>query len=77
MIILQNEYFGGYKQANRREDDIAIVNAGFRVLFEDNTNVIKEMAMAFGGMAPTTVMAVKTMKEVVGRYVLNIGLNFG
>ncbi|XP_052058893.1 xanthine dehydrogenase/oxidase-like isoform X1 [Mytilus californianus] len=63
----KNEYFGGYKQANRREDDIAIVNAGFRVLFEDNTNVIKEMAMAFGGMAPTTVMAVKTMKEVVGR----------
>jgi len=35
-------------------------------LFEDNSNVIKEMAMAFGGMAPTTVMAVKTMKEVVG-----------
>ncbi|CAG2255817.1 XDH [Mytilus edulis] len=63
----KNEYFGGYKQANRREDDIAIVNAGFRVLFEDNTNTIKEMAMAFGGMAPTTVMAVKTMKEVVGR----------
>ncbi|XP_076100385.1 xanthine dehydrogenase/oxidase-like isoform X2 [Mytilus galloprovincialis] len=63
----KNEYFGGYKQANRREDDIAIVNAGFRVLFEDNTNVIKEMSMAFGGMAPTTVMAVKTMKEVVGR----------
>ena len=66
-LPLQTEYFGGYKQANRREDDIAIVNAGIRVLFEPNTNVVKEMALAFGGMAITTVMATTAMKKVVGR----------
>ncbi|KAL3874744.1 hypothetical protein ACJMK2_037715 [Sinanodonta woodiana] len=63
----KHEYFFGYKQAYRREDDIATVNAGMRVLFEENTNVVKEMALAFGGMAPTTVMAKQTMNNVVGR----------
>ncbi|KAK3093911.1 hypothetical protein FSP39_021700 [Pinctada imbricata] len=63
----QDEYFGGYKQANRREDDIAIVNSGIRVLFEPNSNVVKEMALAFGGMAITTVMATKAMKNAIGR----------
>ncbi|XP_060084653.1 xanthine dehydrogenase/oxidase-like [Ylistrum balloti] len=61
----QNEYFYGYKQAYRREDDIAIVNAGIRVLLEDST--IRDMSLAFGGMAPTTVMALNAMKQTIGR----------
>ena len=65
--MLQGEYFMGYKQAYRREADIATVNAGMRVVFEENSNVIKEMSMAFGGMAPITVMAVNTMKAVVDK----------
>ncbi|WAR00696.1 XDH-like protein [Mya arenaria] len=63
----KNEYFAGYKQAYRREDDIATVNAGMRVVFEDNTNVIKELSLAYGGMAITTVMPTRTMTEVIGR----------
>ncbi|XP_021371273.1 xanthine dehydrogenase/oxidase-like [Mizuhopecten yessoensis] len=61
----QNEYFYGYKQAYRREDDIAIVNAGMRVLLEGST--VRDMSMAFGGMAPTTVMPVNAMKQAIGR----------
>lgn len=61
----KNEYFYGYKQAYRREDDIAIVNAGIRVLLEGN--IVREMRMAFGGMAPTTVMPVNAMKQAIGR----------
>lgn len=63
----QDEFFYGYKQANRREDDIAIVNAGIQVQFEPNSNVIKGMRLAFGGMAPITVMATTAMKNCVGR----------
>nr|XP_022334415.1 xanthine dehydrogenase/oxidase-like isoform X1 [Crassostrea virginica] len=63
----QNEYFCGYKQANRREDDIAIVNSGIQVLFEPDSNTIKGMRLAFGGMAPTTVMATTAMQKCVGR----------
>ena len=66
----QNEYFCGYKQAYRREDDIATVNAGMRVVFEGNTNVVKEFTLAYGGMAVVTVMPTKTMASVVGRWVL-------
>ncbi|XP_064622237.1 xanthine dehydrogenase/oxidase-like [Lineus longissimus] len=63
----EDEYFFGYKQAHRKEDDIAIVNAGMRVLFEGSTPVIKELSVAYGGMAPITVMAVNTMQKANGR----------
>lgn len=63
----ENEYFFGYKQSRRREDDIAIVNAGCRVIFRPNTIEVLRLDLAFGGMAPTTVMALNTMKELVGR----------
>ncbi|KAG0722909.1 Xanthine dehydrogenase/oxidase [Chionoecetes opilio] len=58
----QNEYFFGYKQARRREDDIAIVNAGCRVVFQPNSIEVLRLDLAFGGMAPTTVLALDTMK---------------
>lgn len=63
----QNEYFFGYKQARRREDDIAIVNAGCKVVFRPDSIEVLKLDLAFGGMAPTTVMALGTMKELVGR----------
>ncbi|XP_078618398.1 xanthine dehydrogenase/oxidase-like [Branchiostoma floridae x Branchiostoma japonicum] len=61
-----NEYFLAYKQARRRDDDIAIVNAAFRVQFEEGTNVIQDIALSFGGMAPTTVMARNTANRLIG-----------
>ncbi|PVD26234.1 hypothetical protein C0Q70_13904 [Pomacea canaliculata] len=60
-----NEYFFGYKQSTRKEDDIAIVNAGMRVEL-DTLGTVKDLALAFGGMAATTVMATKTMKQLIG-----------
>ncbi|XP_078674888.1 xanthine dehydrogenase/oxidase-like [Branchiostoma floridae x Branchiostoma belcheri] len=62
----ENEYFLAYKQARRRDDDIAIVNAAFRVRFEEGTNVIRDIALSFGGMAPTTVMARNTANRLTG-----------
>lgn len=51
-----DEYFAAYKQSRRREDDIAIVNAAFRVTFHPQSSRIAQLKMAFGGMAPTTVI---------------------
>ncbi|XP_070199819.1 xanthine dehydrogenase/oxidase-like [Littorina saxatilis] len=62
----QNEYFYGYKQANRKDDDTSIVNAGMRVVLNEDCTV-QEAALAFGGMAPTTVLATKTSSALVGR----------
>lgn len=54
------EYVKEFKQSHRRDDDIAIVNAGMRVAFEqDGTGnfVVKELSCSFGGMAATTKLA--------------------
>ncbi|XP_067942765.1 xanthine dehydrogenase/oxidase-like [Watersipora subatra] len=64
----QNEFFAGYKQAHRKEDDIAIVNSGMRVLFEEGTSKVKEIYLAYGGMAPITKMCLKTSQALIGRH---------
>jgi xanthine dehydrogenase/oxidase len=64
---LQDQYFCAYKQAKRRDDDIAIVNLASNVEFNPGTNTIKDISIAFGGMAPTTVLAMKTKHKLIGR----------
>ncbi|MGH0121086.1 UNVERIFIED_CONTAM: hypothetical protein FKN15_070755, partial [Acipenser sinensis] len=61
------QYFSAFKQASRREDDIAIVNCGMSVLFKEGTNVVKELLVSYGGMAPTTVLARKTCGQLIDR----------
>ena len=50
-----------YKQAKRKDDDIAIVSAAFRVRLDHN-GLVSEVSLAYGGMAPKTVLAASTMK---------------
>ncbi|XP_068009824.1 xanthine dehydrogenase/oxidase isoform X3 [Melanerpes formicivorus] len=63
----KGEYFSAFKQASRREDDIAIVTCGMRVLFQDGTSRVEEIKLSYGGMAPTTILALKTCKDLTGR----------
>ena len=58
----ENEHFVAYKQAKRRDDDIAIVNAAFKTAITNNK--VESLRMAFGGMAPTTKLAVQTAKAL-------------
>nr|KAG5712870.1 hypothetical protein BaRGS_007467 [Batillaria attramentaria] len=69
-VLDLGEFFYGYKQANRKEDDISIVNAGMRVVLDEKA-AITDLSLAFGGMAPITVMATNTMTRLIGR--LNTG----
>ena len=64
--MLQHEYVYGYKQSLRRDDDIAIVNAGMRVVINGEGRV-KEMSLVYGGMAPVTKVASKTQSKLIGR----------
>lgn len=64
-----SQYFVAYKQAKRRDDDIAIVNMALNVTFKPNTNEIIEAHLAYGGMAPTTKLAVNTCRGMIGKYV--------
>lgn len=62
------EYVKPFKQARRREDDISIVTSGMRMRLavRDGKYVIDDISIAFGGMAPTTIMSVKTMEALKG-----------
>ncbi|KAH7315284.1 hypothetical protein KP509_21G042700 [Ceratopteris richardii] len=53
------EYVKEFKQAHRRDDDIALVNAGMRVLFVevDGVHVVKESSLVYGGVGPVPVCA--------------------
>ncbi|OAA55836.1 Aldehyde oxidase/xanthine dehydrogenase [Niveomyces insectorum RCEF 264] len=60
------EYFRAYKQAKRKDDDIAIVTAAMRVRL-DADGVVTQCNLVYGGMAPTTVAATTTNTFLVGR----------
>jgi xanthine dehydrogenase/oxidase len=62
----QREFVRSYKQAKRRDDDIAIVNAGLRVVLDEN-NVVKEASFAFGGVSGVTVRASLAEASVIGK----------
>lgn len=62
------EYIKPFKQARRREDDISIVTSGMRIRLavDGDKWIIKDAAIAFGGMAPTTVLASETANVLIG-----------
>ena len=65
MFSLQDEFFMGFKQAHRRDDDIAIVNAGFFVRVRDEK--VESFRATYGGMAATAVSATNTERALVGK----------
>ncbi|RUS88161.1 hypothetical protein EGW08_004058, partial [Elysia chlorotica] len=60
-----NEFFQGFKQCNRKEDDISMVNAGMMVRLSDS-HVVNDIVLAYGGMGPTVVLAQQAMEGVIG-----------
>ncbi|KAL8873965.1 MAG: hypothetical protein Q9174_000652 [Haloplaca sp. 1 TL-2023] len=62
----KGEYLRAYKQAKRKDDDIAIVNAALRITVNHNHKV-ESCNLVYGGMAPTTVSAKESTKYLLGR----------
>ncbi|XP_071080821.1 xanthine dehydrogenase/oxidase-like [Haliotis cracherodii] len=62
----KNQFFHGYKQAGRKESCVATCNAGMRVVFEDNSNIVKDIYLAYGSMAATTILATNTRNALIG-----------
>jgi xanthine dehydrogenase/oxidase len=62
------EYVKPFKQARRREDDISIVTSGMHIKLvpKEGVFVIEHVALAFGGMAPKTILASKTAEMMIG-----------
>ena len=60
------EYFRSYKQAKRKDDDIAIVTAALKVKL-DTDGVVEKCNLVFGGMAASTLAAKATSEFMTGK----------
>ncbi|KAJ0029771.1 hypothetical protein NQD34_004768, partial [Periophthalmus magnuspinnatus] len=63
----QGQFVRSYKTSRRRDDDISIVTATFNVTFEPKSSRVHDLRLAFGGMGPTTIVALKTSNALRGR----------
>ncbi|XP_021645492.2 xanthine dehydrogenase 1 isoform X2 [Hevea brasiliensis] len=63
------EYVKEYKQAHRRDDDIAIVNAGMRVFLEEKGEqwLVSDASIVYGGVAPISLSAIKAKEFLIGK----------
>ncbi|KAL7624279.1 hypothetical protein AAE478_005839 [Parahypoxylon ruwenzoriense] len=55
----KGDYFRAYKQAKRKDDDIAIVTGALHVRL-DPKGIVEHCNLVYGGMAPFTIAAKKT-----------------
>ncbi|KAI0846571.1 xanthine dehydrogenase [Daldinia vernicosa] len=62
----KGEYFRAYKQAKRKDDDIAIVTGALHVRL-DQKGVVEHCNLVYGGMAPSTVAAKKANDYLRGK----------
>lgn len=64
-----SEYVKEFKQAHRRDDDIAIVNAGMRVHLEEKNEkwIVSDASIVYGGVAPLSICALKTKEYLIGK----------
>lgn len=62
----KGEFFRAYKQAKRKDDDIAIVTGALRVRLSDE-GIVEECNLIYGGMAAMTVGAKTASEYLVGK----------
>lgn len=60
------EYLRAYKQAKRKDDDIAIVNAALRISL-NKTHSVESVNLVYGGMAATTASAREAQAYLKGK----------
>ncbi|XP_056112603.1 aldehyde oxidase 6 isoform X2 [Rhinichthys klamathensis goyatoka] len=63
----QNEIIYAFRHAPRKENALATVNAGMRVWFNENSNVVKEISIYYGGVGATILSADHVCKQILGR----------
>jgi len=60
------EGFKLHKTASRKEE-VVCVNATMRVVFQEDTDVIEDIALSFGGVRATSMLAANTQSKLIGR----------
>ncbi|KAL7799885.1 xanthine dehydrogenase [Trichoderma ceciliae] len=62
----KGEFYRAYKQAKRKDDDIAIVTAALRVKLDDD-GIVTDCSLIYGGMAAMTVSAKTATEYLIGK----------
>lgn len=62
----KGEFFRSYKQAKRKDDDIAIVTGALRIKLDDG-GIVTDCNLIYGGMAAMTVAAKTATEYLVGK----------
>ncbi|XP_040609517.1 aldehyde oxidase 3 isoform X1 [Mesocricetus auratus] len=61
------EFVSAFRQAPRQQNALAVVNAGMRVVFKEDTSTITDFSILYGGMGATTVSAKRSCQQLIGR----------
>uniref|UniRef100_A0A9L0IGZ9 FAD-binding PCMH-type domain-containing protein n=1 Tax=Equus asinus TaxID=9793 RepID=A0A9L0IGZ9_EQUAS len=61
------EFVSAFRQAQRQQNALAIVNSGMRVFFGEGGGIIRELSIAYGGVGPTTICAKNSCQKLIGR----------
>ncbi|XP_075385141.1 aldehyde oxidase [Tenrec ecaudatus] len=61
------EFVSAFRQAQRQQNAVAIVNSGMRVFFGEGEGLIRELCISYGGVGPTTICATDSCQQLLGR----------
>ncbi|KAJ3584144.1 hypothetical protein NHX12_014640, partial [Muraenolepis orangiensis] len=64
----QGEFVRAFRQAPRKENALATVTTGMRVVFEEGrSQVVQDLHLYYGGVGPRTLWASRTCQALIGR----------
>ncbi|XP_063067791.1 aldehyde oxidase 6 isoform X2 [Engraulis encrasicolus] len=66
-VSKKGEFVRAFRQAPRKENALATVNAGMRIRFRPGSSVVEELSLFYGGVGPCTLAATKTCQQIIGR----------
>ncbi|XP_047402763.1 aldehyde oxidase isoform X1 [Sciurus carolinensis] len=61
------EFVSAFRQAQRQQNALAIVNSGMRVFFGKGDGIIRELSILYGGVGPTIICAKNSCQKLTGR----------
>uniref|UniRef100_A0A8C8T1F7 Aldehyde oxidase 1 n=1 Tax=Pelusios castaneus TaxID=367368 RepID=A0A8C8T1F7_9SAUR len=67
-ISVHEEFVSAFRQAQRRENSLPIANTGMRVLFAEDTDIIMDFGIFYGGIGSTSICAKQTCQALIGRH---------
>uniref|UniRef100_A0A9L0JKC9 aldehyde oxidase n=1 Tax=Equus asinus TaxID=9793 RepID=A0A9L0JKC9_EQUAS len=62
------EFVSAFRQAQCQQNALADVTAGMRVLFQEGTDTIEDLSLAYGGVGDATISAQKSCQQLLGRH---------